>query len=69
MILAGQGTVGLEILEDLPLVDSIIVPLSGGSILSGVAEAAKSIRHTVEDISSVPDFAGHIGQYLRREPR
>lgn len=41
LVVAGQGMVGLEILEELPTVDSIIVPVSGGSILSGVAVAAK----------------------------
>ncbi len=40
-IIAGQGTIGLEILQDLPEVDSVIVPLSGGGLISGIAIAIK----------------------------
>ena len=38
--IAGQGTVGLEILEDLPDVETIVVPIGGGGLISGVASAA-----------------------------
>lgn len=41
-VIAGQGTVGLEILEDLPTVDTVLVPLSGGGLISGVAVAIKA---------------------------
>lgn len=41
-VIAGQGTIGLEILEDLPDVDTVIVPLSGGGLISGIALALKS---------------------------
>jgi threonine dehydratase len=41
-VVAGQGTVGVEILEDLPSVSTIIAPLGGGGLVSGVAVAAKS---------------------------
>jgi len=54
-IVAGQGTVSLEIFEDLPAVDSIIVPVSGGSILSGVAVAAKNIKPSVEVLGAQPE--------------
>ncbi|MEY4102452.1 MAG: hypothetical protein RIR88_586 [Actinomycetota bacterium] len=40
-IIAGQGTVGLEILEDTPEVDTIVVPIGGGGLISGVASAVK----------------------------
>jgi threonine dehydratase len=43
-LITGQGTIGLEILEDLPDVDAIIVPVGGGGLISGIALAAKSIR-------------------------
>jgi threonine dehydratase len=43
-IIAGQGTLGLEIVEDLPEVASVLVPLSGGGLISGVALAVKSAR-------------------------
>jgi len=54
-LVAGQGTVGLEILEDLPTADSIVVPVSGGSILSGVAVAAKSIKPSIEILGVQPE--------------
>ncbi len=43
-IIAGQGTVGLEIMEDLKDVDLILCPVGGGGLISGVASAAKAIR-------------------------
>lgn len=43
-IMAGQGTVVLEILEDLENIDTIIVPVGGGGLISGIAVAAKSVR-------------------------
>ena len=49
-MIAGQGTVGLEILEDVPSVDAIVVPLGGGGLLSGIALAVKSQRPEVRVI-------------------
>ncbi|WP_255546009.1 threonine ammonia-lyase [Glaciihabitans sp. dw_435] len=46
-IIAGQGTLGLEILEQLPLVDTIVVPIGGGGLISGVASAAKQMAATL----------------------
>jgi threonine dehydratase len=43
-IIAGAGTVGLEILEDVPDVDAIIVPVGGGGLIAGIAVAVKAIR-------------------------
>jgi threonine dehydratase len=43
-VIAGQGTVGLEILEDLPDTDLITVPVGGGGLIAGIALAAKAIR-------------------------
>jgi threonine dehydratase len=43
-LIIGQGTIGLEILEDLPDADTIIVPVGGGGLISGIALAAKAIR-------------------------
>jgi threonine dehydratase len=53
-VVAGQGTVGLEILEDLPTVDTIIVPVSGGSLLAGISIAAKSTRPNIEILGVQP---------------
>jgi threonine dehydratase len=41
LIIAGQGTIGLELLEQLPLLDTVIVPLSGGGLISGITLALK----------------------------
>ncbi|MFM0324711.1 hydroxyectoine utilization dehydratase EutB [Caballeronia glebae] len=49
-VIAGQATIGLEIFETLPDVASIVVPLSGGGLFSGVAFAAKNIRPGVKMI-------------------
>jgi threonine dehydratase len=49
-VIAGQATIGLEILEALPNAEAIVVPLSGGGLFSGVAFAAKQIRPDVRAI-------------------
>lgn len=46
-IIAGQGTIGLEILEDLPEVDMVVAPLSGGGLLGGIALALKSASASI----------------------
>ena len=46
-VIAGQGTLGLEILEDLPLADLIIVPVGGGGLIAGIAAAVKGVSPRV----------------------
>ena len=46
-VMAGQGTIGLEIMEDLPDADYIFVPVGGGGLIAGIAAAAKAIRPAV----------------------
>ena len=48
LVIAGQGTIGLEILDQLPDVDAVIVPVGGGGLISGVAFAIKSLRPDVK---------------------
>jgi threonine dehydratase len=43
-VIAGQGTIGLEIVEDLPEVDSVIVPVGGGGLIAGITVAVKELR-------------------------
>jgi threonine dehydratase len=49
-IIAGQGTIGLEILDDLPQVDTVLAPLSGGGLLGGIALAVKSASHRIHTV-------------------
>ncbi len=50
MIIAGQGTLGLEILDAVPDLDIIVVPIGGGGLISGIAIAAKAIRPDIRII-------------------
>ena len=54
LVLAGQGTIGCEILEDLEDVDTVIVPLGGGGLLSGIATAIKKTKPSVRVIGAEP---------------
>lgn len=47
-VIAGQGTIGLELLDQLPDVDAIVVPVGGGGLISGVAFAVKSLNPTIK---------------------
>lgn len=53
-VICGQGTIGLEILEEMEDIDEILVPIGGGGLISGVALAAKSINPKVKIIGVVP---------------
>jgi threonine dehydratase len=55
VVIAGQGTAGLEIMEDLPDADLILVPVGGGGLLAGVAIAAKAARPTVRILGVQPE--------------
>jgi threonine dehydratase len=56
-IIAGQGTMGLEILEDVPDVDAVIVPVGGGGLIAGVGTAIKALRPQVRVIGVEPEHA------------
>ena len=64
-LIAGQGTVGLEILEDLPEVETVLVPVSGGGLLSGVAAAIKGSRPGTRVIGVEPELAADARESLR----
>ncbi len=56
-IIAGQGTMGLEILEDLPEVETVLVPVGGGGMISGIAAAIKLTKPSTKVIGVEPDLA------------
>ena len=53
-VAAGQGTIGLEILEDLPGVDAVACPIGGGGLISGVSTAVKGLNPSVQTIGVEP---------------
>ncbi|HEX6133253.1 MAG TPA: threonine/serine dehydratase [Longimicrobiales bacterium] len=56
-IIAGQGTVGIEILEDWPEVESILVPIGGGGLISGIAAYVRQTRPDIRVIGVEPESA------------
>ena len=64
-IIAGQGTIGLEILEDLPDVETVISPVGGGGLISGVAAAIKLSNPSVKVIGVEPELAADAQASLR----
>ncbi len=64
-IIAGQGTIGLEILEDLPEVETVLVPVGGGGLISGVATAIKLSRPEVKVIGVEPEVASDARESLK----
>jgi threonine dehydratase len=62
LVIAGQGTIGLEIMEDLPDVQAILVPVGGGGLISGIATAVKSAAPQVRIVGVEPTAAP--GAYL-----
>jgi len=64
-IIAGQGTIGLEILEDMPDAGVVLVPVSGGGLISGIATALKESRPTIKVIGVEPEFAADAQASLK----
>ncbi|MEY2503921.1 MAG: threonine dehydratase [Verrucomicrobiota bacterium] len=63
-IIAGQGTMGLEILEQVPDVDAVIIPVGGGGLLAGVALAVKSLRPQTKIIAVEADHVASFSAAL-----
>src|SRR5580698_11524747 len=64
-IIAGQGTIGLEILEDLPEVEAVFAPVGGGGLISGVAAAIKLSNPRIKVIGVEPELAADAQASLR----
>jgi threonine dehydratase len=64
-IIAGQGTIGLEILEDLPQVEAVLIPVGGGGMVSGIATAIKLSKPAVKIIGVEPELAADAQASLK----
>ena len=68
-IIAGQGTVGLEIVEDCPGVGTVVVPVGGGGLSAGVATAVKALKPEADVITVEPEGAPKLATSLREHRR
>jgi len=68
-IIAGQGTIGLEIMEDLADVELVLAPVSGGGLISGIASAVKQMNSKVKVVGVEPELAGDAQASLRQKQR
>ncbi|MEV1117002.1 threonine/serine dehydratase [Actinosynnema sp. NPDC049800] len=64
-VIAGQGTVGLEVIAEKPDVATVLVPVSGGGLISGVAAAVKALSPSTRVIGVEPELAGDAAESLR----
>ncbi|SHG77303.1 hydroxyectoine utilization dehydratase EutB [Ornithinibacillus halophilus] len=63
-VIAGQGTIGIEIMEDLPTIDTILIPLSGGGLFSGIALALKSYQPDIRVVGVSMENAAVMAESL-----
>jgi threonine dehydratase len=64
--IAGNGTAGLEILEDLPDVDTVVAPLGGGGLLAGIGAAVRALKPGVKVFAAEPETAAPLSTSLAR---
>ena len=64
--MAGNGTIGLEILEDLPDPDAVVIPYGGGGLTAGIASAIKALRPETKIFTAEPDTGRGAGRGVRR---
>jgi threonine dehydratase len=64
-VIAGQGTVGLEILEDAPEADVVLVPCGGGGLVTGIAVAVKALRPSARVIAVEPELSAALHEGLQ----
>jgi threonine dehydratase len=65
-VMAGNGTIGLEILEDLPDVDAIVVPFGGGGLVSGIASAVRALRPKTKIFAAEATTSAPLGASLAK---
>jgi threonine dehydratase len=71
-VIAGQGTIGLELLEQVPALETVVVPIGGGGLASGIALAIKSVRPEVRTVgvqaaACAPFAGGEVGGFTIAE--
>jgi threonine dehydratase len=64
-VIAGQGTIGLEILEQVPSVSVVFIPVSGGGLASGIATAIRTLNPSVRLVGVEPELAADARESLR----
>src|SRR5882762_2969329 len=69
LIMAGQGTCGLEFLDEVPDLDCILTPCSGGGLFAGVSTAAKALKPSINCFAVEPDTANDTQQSIRQGER
>lgn len=69
LVIAGQGTIGKEIIEQVPNVTHIFVPVGGGGLISGIAQYVKAVLPDVKIISVEPDDSNALQQSLKHKKR
>jgi threonine dehydratase len=69
LIIAGQGTIALEMLEDVPDLDVIVVPIGGGGLIAGNAVAAKGVRPAIEIVGAESALYPSMYAAIKRERR
>jgi threonine dehydratase len=62
--MAGNGTIGLELLEDLPELDAVVVPFGGGGLVSGIGSAVKQLRPSTRVLAVEPETAAPLNASL-----
>jgi threonine dehydratase len=65
-VMAGQGTIGLEIIEDCPEVDTVVVPIGGGGLISGIATALKAQEREIRVIGVQAEGASTVAKSLEK---
>ena len=63
-VMAGNGTIGLEILEDLPDPDAVVIPYGGGGLTTGIGTAVRALRPATKIITAEPDTAAALAAAL-----
>jgi len=67
--MAGQGTIALELLEQLPDASTLVVPVGGGGMISGIAVAARALRPGIRIVGAEPELAGDAAESRRTGTR